>query len=118
MQLTNYATYGIAVLQTLRATTEPVQVPRLAAGLGLSEVYMQQVIIRLRRAGLVASVRGPHGGYVLADRRRRVSVWQVIQATSRPRESTVPAGTAPGRIMQAVEAHLAKALQRLRVDDV
>ena len=44
----------------------------------ISLPYLEQLFVRLRRAGLVASVRGPGGGYVLAREADDISIAQVI----------------------------------------
>ncbi len=45
----------------------PVSLALVAGDLGLSISYLEQIFSTLRRAGLVASVRGPGGGYRLAS---------------------------------------------------
>ncbi|HVE12454.1 MAG TPA: Rrf2 family transcriptional regulator [Elusimicrobiota bacterium] len=42
--------------------------------------FVDQILLRLRRAGLVTARRGAHGGYALARRPEEISVGQVVQA--------------------------------------
>jgi Rrf2 family protein len=43
--------------------------------------YVEQILLRMRRAGIVSSIRGAHGGYVLADEPSAISVRQVVNAS-------------------------------------
>ncbi len=53
----------------------------LAARERLPVDYVEQILLRLRRAGLVKSTRGAHGGYALAHRPEDISVRDVIAAS-------------------------------------
>lgn len=44
--------------------------------------YVEQVVAKLKRAGLVKAQRGPHGGYLLARDARDINVFDVIKAIS------------------------------------
>ncbi len=57
-----------------------VRLQEIAARQGISQAYLEQLFARLKRAGLVIGVRGPHGGYRLARPAGEVSVAQVIAA--------------------------------------
>ena len=46
----------------------------------ISEPYLEQLISTLRRAGLVKSVRGAHGGYLLAYEPEKITVGSIIPA--------------------------------------
>ena len=45
----------------------PISLKSIAQANDLSEHYLEQLIAPLRNAGLVKSIRGAYGGYVLAD---------------------------------------------------
>ena len=49
---------------------------------GLSLSYLEQLFARLRREGLVASVRGPGGGYRLAQSHGELSIGKIIDAVN------------------------------------
>ena len=53
----------------------------LAAQERLPADYVEQILLRLRRAGVVRSTRGAHGGYVLARPAEFISVRDVIAAS-------------------------------------
>ncbi len=54
----------------------------------ISLAYLEQLFVRLRRAGLVSSVRGPGGGYRLAHPPEAVSVAAVVRAVDEPLHAT------------------------------
>jgi len=54
----------------------------------ISLAYLEQLFARLRRAGLVMSVRGPGGGYRLAQPAEVTSVGAIVQAVDEPLHAT------------------------------
>ena len=69
MRITTLAEYGvICALHLARRTTEgPVTGRDVAARERLPVDYVEQILLRLRRAGIVTSTRGARGGYALAN---------------------------------------------------
>ena len=62
----------------------PVALSAIAQRLGVSLSYLEQLFGRLRRAGLVHSVRGVGGGYVLAHPPRAVTAADIVVAVDEP----------------------------------
>lgn len=62
------------------AAARPVTLNEIAAAQHLSVAYLEQLFGRLRRAGLVASARGPGGGYRLARPAAQIAVADVVDA--------------------------------------
>src|SRR5260370_9547722 len=60
------AMVDLAMQQTLGCECGPVCLAEIANRQKLSQAYLEQLFGKLRRAGLVASARGPGGGYRLA----------------------------------------------------
>jgi Rrf2 family transcriptional regulator, iron-sulfur cluster assembly transcription factor len=60
----------------------------IASRQGISLSYLEQLFARLRRAGLVESVRGPGGGYTLARSPSGISVAQIIVAINENIDAT------------------------------
>jgi len=50
----------------------------------ISEPYLEQLIAPLRKAGLVRSVRGPHGGYILAKLPSEITIGDIIRILEGP----------------------------------
>ena len=64
-----------------RQTAEqPTSLKALADAEGLPLAYLEQVVARLRKAGLVMSARGAHGGYWLARAAEEITMFEVVQA--------------------------------------
>jgi len=62
----------------------PVTLTDIAAAQQLSVAYLEQLFGRLRRAGLVASARGPGGGYRLARPANQIPIAAVVEAADEP----------------------------------
>lgn len=62
------------------AGSRPVTLGEIAAAQHLSVAYLEQLFGRLRRAGLVASARGPGGGYRLARAAAAIPIAEVVEA--------------------------------------
>jgi len=57
----------------------PVQARDITERQGIPNRYLEQVLQRLVREGILRGVRGPRGGYTLARERRRVSMGDVVR---------------------------------------
>jgi Rrf2 family transcriptional regulator, cysteine metabolism repressor len=55
----------------------------IAARRKISENYLEQIFIDLRRNGIVKSIRGAHGGYVLAKDAGMITCGEIIRSTER-----------------------------------
>jgi Rrf2 family protein len=83
VRITTLAEYGvICALHLARRVTEgPVTGRAVAARERLPVDYVEQILLRLRRAGIVTSTRGARGGYALARSPEQISVRDVIAAS-------------------------------------
>lgn len=82
VQLTTRGRYAVtAVLDlALHAGSGTMRLADVAQRQGISLSYLEQLFARLRREGLVASVRGPGGGYRLALAHHELSIGRIIDA--------------------------------------
>ena len=78
-----YATRAMVQL-AINANDKPLPIREIANLEGLSEQYLEQIFRDLRKAGLVQSVRGAHGGYLLRHESERITVGDVIRAVEGP----------------------------------
>lgn len=62
----------------------PVSIKSIAERQRLSEHYLEQLIPELRKAGLVRSIRGPQGGYILAKKPEDIYIGDVIRSLEGP----------------------------------
>jgi len=83
MRVTTWAEYGLIVSIHLarRAGQGPVAARELSEHERLPHDYVEQILLRLRRARIVDSVRGAKGGYLLAREPQAVSVKDVMEAS-------------------------------------
>lgn len=61
------------------ATTKPISSKEIAEQQGLPPRYLEQIMQRLVHTGILRGVRGPHGGYLLARERRRITVGDICE---------------------------------------
>lgn len=82
MKLSTKGRYGLRALIDLArySESEPVSISNIAARQDISERYLEQLVALLKRAGLVKSIRGASGGYVLAKNADEISVGDVLRA--------------------------------------
>jgi Rrf2 family transcriptional regulator, iron-sulfur cluster assembly transcription factor len=94
VQLTTRGRYAVtAVLDlALHADAGTMRLADIAERRGISLSYLEQLFARLRRDGLVSSVRGPGGGYRLALAHEELSIGRIIDAVNEPIDVTRCAG--------------------------
>ena len=82
MKLSTKGRYGLraAVDLALYAKEEPISISNIAAKEGLSESYLEQLFAKLKKAGIVHSIRGTNGGYQLARPASEITVGNVLRA--------------------------------------
>lgn len=73
----------------------PISSKEVAEKQGLSPRYLEQLMQKLVRGGVLRGVRGPHGGYVLARERRRISVGDICDVLADDAEDTPEASGTP-----------------------
>jgi len=82
MMFSTKAEYGVRVMVELARRTggEPVPLAEIAAKDGLPLAYLEHLVARLRKAGLVDSRRGSRGGYMLSRPAAQISMADVVEA--------------------------------------
>lgn len=82
MKISTKGRYGLrAVIDiALHGESEPVSLSDIAIRQDISMGYLEQLISRLRKAGVVTSVRGAKGGYSLAASKDKISVGEILRA--------------------------------------
>lgn len=81
MQLSSKSEYALLALLELAAEYkegEPLQIRQIAAKQNIPERYLEQLLANLRRGGLVRSLRGAKGGYVLAREPWKITLLEVV----------------------------------------
>src|SRR3989338_10336098 len=64
----------------------PVQIGDIARSQKIPILFLEQLMLTLKRAGLLESTRGLHGGYTLAKKPSEISVLNIIEAFEGPLE--------------------------------
>jgi Rrf2 family iron-sulfur cluster assembly transcriptional regulator len=84
-------------------TSRPVCLSDVATRQEISLAYLEQLFARLRRKGLVTSVRGPGGGYRLGRPVQAISVAEIVAAVDEPLHATRCGAEATSGCMAAGE---------------
>ncbi|MBV9523393.1 MAG: Rrf2 family transcriptional regulator, partial [Alphaproteobacteria bacterium] len=97
MRLSTRGRYAVMAMVDLakHAQGRPVSLADIAAREEISLSYLEQLFAKLRKRGLVKSVRGPGGGYLLALAAAETWISDVIRAVDEPIRATRCALGAP-----------------------
>ncbi|PTB34502.1 Fe-S cluster assembly transcriptional regulator IscR [Photobacterium phosphoreum] len=90
MKLTSKGRYAVTAMLdvALHSHNGPVPLADISERQGISLSYLEQLFSRLRKAGLVTSVRGPGGGYRLGEDANNIAVGMVIAAVDESVDAT------------------------------
>jgi len=105
------AMVDLASRQSVGCECGPVCLAEIATSQRLSLSYLEQLFAKLRRSGLVASARGPGGGYRLARDSDRISIAAIIAAVDEPiratrcDEKSGPCLALPGQLSERCQTH-------------
>ena len=94
MKLTSKGRYAVTAMLdvTIHAASGPVSLADISERQGISLSYLEQLFSRLRKHGLVNSVRGPGGGYRLGKCSAQIAVADVISAVNESVDATKCSG--------------------------
>ncbi|MCT4682121.1 MAG: Rrf2 family transcriptional regulator [Roseicyclus sp.] len=132
MKLSTKGRYAMVAMADLALQNEGVQVPlsELSKRQDISLPYLEQLFVKLRRAGLVASVRGPGGGYRLARPAAEIRVVEIFAAVDETVSALHTGAGASGgvsgsraqsmtnRLWESLSAHVYVFLHQTRLSDV
>lgn len=74
----DYSLKALLMLAERYGVNSPVRVEEIAESQGIPENYLRRLLIELKRGGLVASQKGPSGGYMLARPPARITMADVV----------------------------------------
>jgi Rrf2 family protein len=78
MKLSTRSRYGVRLMLDLARSRGQVYLKDIAKEEEISEKYLSLIIIPLKAAGLVASMRGAHGGYTLAREPSAITLKEIV----------------------------------------
>lgn len=86
MRLSNKSDYALRALFDLaqRVGQGPIQSEEIARRQGIPLNYLNQLLITMRRAGLIESIRGPQGGHLLARPPEAITLLEILTALEGP----------------------------------
>lgn len=129
LRISKLTDYGTVVLAELaRAESGLVSAADIASATGLGLPTVSKLLKMLARAGLVSSVRGPHGGYRLTREPERVTAAAVIDALEGPVSITecsahgshcdIEAACRVGSAWQRINLAIRRALDEISLADL
>ena len=132
MKLSTKGRYAMVALAdiALQPAGELVTLSDISKRQDVSLPYLEQLFVKLRRSGLVDSVRGPGGGYRLARPASEIRVVEILAAVDETVDAMhVGAGASGGlsgsraqsltnRLWQSLSAHVYVFLHQARLSDV
>lgn len=86
MKISTKGQYGLTIMMELANNhgQGPTSLKKIAQANDLSEHYLEQLVSPLRNAGLVKSVRGAYGGYVLAQDPTKLTAGDILRVLEGP----------------------------------
>ncbi len=83
MKISTQSRYGLRALFDIayHSAGLSTQVKDISARQAISPRYIEQIFQKLKKAGIIRSIRGPSGGYYLARKPDEVSVGDIVRAT-------------------------------------
>ena len=135
MKLSTKGRYAMVALADLalaeaKSTDELMSLAAIAKRQDLSLPYLEQLFVKLRRAGLVEAVRGPGGGYRLARSPDSIRISEVMEAVEENVDAMHSGAGASGgvsgsraqsltnRLWEGLSAHVYVFLHQTRLSDV
>lgn len=128
MKLTTRGHYSVKALLdlSLQPRFGPTSVKSIASRQELPAPYLEKLLIEMRRAGLVQSVRGSQGGYQLAREPAQISLGQILEAVGEtieplPRHSpdaSQPEDWVTFSLWNRLHKKLAEALYSISLEDL
>ena len=88
MKLTTKGQYAIQAMIDIAVhctkSKEPISLREIAQNQNIPLPFLEQIAIKLRRAGLIKSTRGPTGGYILSKDKKQISLASIMEAVEGP----------------------------------
>lgn len=88
MKLTTKGQYAIQAMIEIAIhcskSSNPISLKEISNNQKIPLPFLEQIAIRLRRAGLLRSLRGPTGGYTLAKDKKQISLADIMEAMEGP----------------------------------
>ncbi|MCX7792901.1 MAG: Rrf2 family transcriptional regulator [Thermodesulfovibrionales bacterium] len=85
LRLSTKGQYGVrAMYEIARAYPEPVTIKEISEKQELSIPYLEQILNRLKHSGLLISIKGPGGGYILSRKPEEINIIDILKELEGP----------------------------------
>ncbi|MFG1695325.1 Rrf2 family transcriptional regulator [Nonomuraea sp. NPDC049309] len=121
MRISARTQYALGAMLALATADRPVHAERIAASQEIPRRFCDNILLQLRRAGLLRSQRGPDGGYWLARPPGEIALADVIRVTEGEEQATrpFPRAAAPlAAIWERLRSHENALLSEITLADV
>jgi Rrf2 family protein len=97
MKLTTKSRYGVRAIFDIayHAGGLPAQIKDISERQRVSPRYLEQIFMKLKRAGILGSKRGPKGGYHLLKEPKDITIYDILESTEGPIELVFCVGADP-----------------------
>lgn len=131
MKISTKGRYAVIAMIDLarHSQTHPIPLPQIATRQSISQHYLEQLFVKMRRSNLVKSTRGPGGGYVLAHPPSEITMKDVLSAVEEEikpvdcdNEDILPSGNPAAcgsrMLWQKLEAAIDETLTQTTLEDL
>lgn len=108
-----YACRAVIELASCETPDEPLTAVQIAESRHIPEKYLVHIMLQLKRAGLVRSIRGAQGGYHLGRPAAEISLLDIVEAIDGPIMEPLPIDDEAARYLAPVWRHTAKNISGL-----
>ena len=108
-----YACRAVVELAHHAQSTQPVTVERIAERRRIPEKFLVHILIELKRARIVRSVRGPRGGYLLARAPEDITLLDIVRAVDGPVLDPLPLRDSGSSDMAPAWREVAQGIEKL-----
>jgi len=86
LRLSTKGQYGVrAMYEIAKASgSGPVTIRKISEEQNVSVAYLEQILNKLRKSGIIKSIKGPGGGYILARDPKMISIGEILQELEGP----------------------------------
>jgi len=90
MRITTKGRYGLRAVINLAGAhhNRPISIGSIASEEKVSSEFLEQIFFKLKKAGLIRSIRGPGGGFLLNKKPAEISVQNILEAVGETRGLT------------------------------
>ncbi|GMV94230.1 MAG: Rrf2 family transcriptional regulator [Candidatus Hydrogenedentes bacterium] len=111
-----YACRAVVELARHENSEAPVTAVHIAERRGIPEKYLVHILLQLKRAGLVKSIRGAQGGYLLAKSPDEISLHDLVQSIDGPILDPLPVEDEGGADLRIAWQEVARGIETCLAD--